>query len=291
MRYFLQRIAVWAMLAFLLAGGLARGASETPPLNNPILRGVGIDQHLNAQLPMELTFKDETGGTVRLADLARGKPIVLVLVQYNCPSLCTAILNDMLSTLKVIPQSIGDEYDVWAVSIDSRETPMLASQKKGGYLRSYQRTRPGAVNASAGWHFLTGSEENITALSSAVGYRYRYDAAADQFVHPAALVLLTPGGKISRYFFGINYDPTDVRLALVEASNGRIGTITDKVLLFCYHYDPASGKYGLAIGNLLRAGAALTVVILFGGLALLWRADRRRTRRLLALVPREGASP
>jgi len=280
-----------AAMFLILAGAFTARAAAVEPLANPILHGVGIDQHLNTQLPMDLPFKDETGGNVKLSELARGRPIVLVLVQYNCPSLCTAILNDMLSTLKVIPQNIGDEYDVWAVSIDPRETPELAAKKKGGYLRSYQRTRSGAINASAGWHFLTGTQESVTKLTDAVGYRFRYDAAADQFVHPAALVLLTPGGKISRYFFGINYDPTDVRLALVQASNGRIGSFTDQVLLFCYHYDPASGKYGLAIGNLLRAAGVLTIILLGGGLFLLWRADRRRTRRLLALVPPGGAAP
>jgi len=191
----------------------------------------------------------------------------------------------MLSTLKVIPQLIGDQYEVWAVSFDPTETPALAAEKKHGYVASYTRARAGAVNASASWHFLTGDAANIAALTKAVGFRYRFDDATQQFIHPAGLMLLTPEGKIARYFFGIDYDPTDLRLSLVEASHGKIGSFTDKILLFCYHYDPTTGKYGLAVANTLRAGGALTLLLLGAFFTFLWRADRRRTKRLLALSP------
>jgi len=286
-----------AALVILLAGmwGMPRALAQTAPMPLAVPLGVpadvGIDQHLNAQLPLNLTFHDETGRAVQLGDLKRGKPIILVLIQYRCPSLCSVVLNDMLSTYKVIPQDIGNQYDVWTVSFDPAETPELAAAKKGEYVRTYLRTRPRATQAEAGWRFLTGDQENIRQLTHAVGFRYRWDAATGQFIHPAALIMLTPDVQVSRYFFGVDYDPTDLRLSLVEASNGNIGSLTDKVLLYCYHYDPATGKYGLAVTHAVQAGGAVTVLLLGGGMALLWRIDRRRTRRQLAAVPREGGPP
>jgi protein SCO1/2 len=274
-------VTLWLCLFSILLLAPHAQAQTQPVPPNPILKGIGIDQHLQEQIPENLTFRDEVGSKVTIKDLERGKPILLILVQFGCPSLCTTILNDSLSTIKVIPQTIGDEYDVWVVSFDPNETPQLAAKKKESYLRSYERTRPSATNASAGWHFLTGTQSNIDQLTKTVGYHYRWDPASNQFVHPAALILLTPDAKISRYFFGVDYDPTDLRLSLVEASNGRIGTITDKILLFCYHYDPATGRYGLVVANALRVGGVITILILGTALALLWRADRRRTRRLL----------
>jgi protein SCO1/2 len=284
-----MRSSHWALVAVLLVGLLsmgARGQTTVPGAWAPF-QGVGIDQHLNAQVPLGLVFRDETGASVRLADLQRGRggrPVVLVLVYYRCPSLCTAVLNDMMSTLKVIPQTIGDQYDVWTVSFDPAETAELAASKKKGYVKSYERTRGGAEHVSEGWHFLTGDAKNIAALTSAVGYRYRWDAASSQFIHPAALTILTPEGRISRYFFGVDFDQMDVRLALVDASHGTIGTLTDKVLLFCYHYDPTTGRYGFAVLRALKVGGALTVLLMGGLIGMLWRADRRRTRRLLAAV-------
>jgi protein SCO1/2 len=280
--------------AFFLSFLVINAAAQSlPPAPNPVLKGIGIDQHLQQQIPPTLVFRDEAGSQVTIKDLERGKPVILILVQFGCPSLCTTILNDALSTLKVIPQTVGNEYDVWVVSFDPKETPQLAAEKKGNYLRSYARTRPNATGASAGWHFLTGTAENIGQLTKTVGYRYRWDPGTHQFVHPAALVMLTPEGRISRYFFGVDYDPTDVRLSLVEASNGRIGTVTDKILLFCYHYDPATGRYGLAVANALRIGASLMILLLGTSLVLLWRADRRRTRRLLSELhaTRQGGTP
>jgi protein SCO1 len=214
-------------------------------------------------------------------------------VQYQCPSLCSTILNDLMATLKVIPQDIGTEYDVWTVSFDPKEDAALAREKKKGYVQTYLRTRPEAVNTSGGWHFLTGDQENITRLTEAVGFHYRWDEPTQQYIHPAALTMLTPEGRISRYFFGIDYKPLDLRLSLVEASKGKIGGLTDAILLFCYHYDPATGRYGLAVINALKVGAALTLCLLGLGMWWLWRVDRRRTRKLLAQVkvaqpPEEG---
>lgn len=266
-------VSLWLMTA------TARGQAPTANL----LRGVGIDQHMGAQVPMDLVFHDEAGSARKLGELSHGKPVVLVLVQYRCPSLCTVVLNDMLSTLKVIPQNVGDQFDVWTVSFDPNETPDLAMAKKQDYVKSYERTRPAAVNASAGWHFLTGDAEAIAGLTKAVGFRYRWDDATKQYVHPAGLMILTPEGKIARYFFGIDFEPTDLRLSLVEASGGKIGTPTDKLLLFCYHYDPATGKYGLAITNALRVGGGLTILLLGAMVGWLWRADRRRTRWLMSI--------
>ncbi len=177
------------------------GAARGQAARTALLQGVGIDQKLDAQVPLDLRFRDETGGMVRLEDLRRGKPVILVLVQYGCPSLCTVILNDSLSTLKVIPQAVGKEFDVWVVSFDPTETAALAMAKKESYLHSYMRVRPEAEQASAGWHFLTGDAASIAALTEAVGYRYRWDAATGQFVHPAALIVLTPEGRVARYFW------------------------------------------------------------------------------------------
>jgi protein SCO1/2 len=268
------------MVLFILLA--ASGAMAQTPM--ALLHDVGVDQKLDAQVPPSLVFTDETGARVHLSDLRRGKPILLILVQYGCPSLCTAILNDSLSTLKVIPQRLGTDYDVWVVSFDPKETAELAAAKKKGYVNSYLRVHPQAQDVSGGWHFLTGDSANIAALTEVVGYHYRWDPPTQQYVHPAALILLTPEARVSRYFFGIDYDPTDVRLSLVEASHGSIGTITDKILLFCYHYDPATGRYGLVVTNLLRVASGIMVLALAGGIALLWRADRRRTRRLMEQV-------
>ncbi len=233
---------------------------------------------------MDITFHDETGGTVRLDQLRTGRPIVVALVYFNCPSLCTVVLNDTLNALRVIPQHIGEQYDVWTISFDPKETPQLAAQKKESYVKSYVRTRPEAAMAASGWHFLTGDQASITRFTDAVGFHYKWDPPTNQFVHPAGILILTPEGKVSRYFFGVDYDPTDLRLSLVEASGGKIGTFTDDLLLFCCRYDPSTGKYTLAITNALTIAGGLTVALLAAGMVWLWRTDRRRTRIGLQLA-------
>lgn len=238
------------------------------------LRGVGFDQRLNQQVPLGAAFHDEAGREVRLGDYFTNKPVILVLIQYQCPMLCGEILNGLVRAMLDMSLSAGKDFEVLTVSFDSREGPDLAVAKKAAYLERYGR--PGAER---GWHFLTGDEDSIHRLTEAVGFHYTYDAEKDRFAHASGIMLLTPSGKISRYFYDVKYPPRDLRLGLVEASEGRIGSRVDQVLLFCFHYDPQEGKYGLAIMNIVRAGGVLTVLgigLLVGGL---WRLDRRRARR------------
>jgi protein SCO1 len=253
---------------------LAAGTAQADPNLPPILREVGFDQRLNEQVPLDLELRDETGRTVRLADYFDGKPVVLVLAYYRCPMLCTQVLNGLTKALIDLPLSAGREFNVLTVSFDAREKPELAAAKRRAYLDHY--ARPGAER---GWHFLTGDEEPIKRLTQAVGFRYTYDPRHDVFAHASGIMVLTPAGRVSRYFLDIKYSPRDLRLGLVEASEGRIGTPWDKALLFCFHYDPREGKYGPAVMNLVRAGGVLTVLglALFAGL--LWRRERVKARQ------------
>jgi len=238
-------------------------AQPTPPMSVPppsatmqipILKEVGLDQKLDAQVPLDVTFSDEQGREVTLGSLLGKRPVVLALVYYECPMLCTEVLNGLVSSLQTISFNAGSEFDIVAVSFDPGETPALAAQKKALYLKRYGR--PGA---ETGLHFLTGREDAIHALTNAVGFRYKYDPSTDQFAHTAVLTVLTPSGHVSRYLYGIEYQPRDLRLALVEAADGKIGSAVDKALLYCYHYDPETGKYGLAIMNVVRLGGIMTV--------------------------------
>jgi protein SCO1 len=231
--------------------------SVPPPsavMQIPILKEVGLDQKLDAQVPLDLKFTDEQGREVTLGSLFGHRPVVLALVYYECPMLCTEVLNGLVSSLQTITFNAGNEFDIVAVSFDPGETPALAAQKKALYVKRYGR--PGA---ETGMHFLTGREDAIHALTSAVGFRYQYDPSTDQFAHTAVLTVLTPAGHVSRYLYGIEYQPRNLRLALVEAADDKIGTAVDKALLYCYHYDPETGKYGLAIMNLVRLGGIMTV--------------------------------
>jgi protein SCO1/2 len=237
----------------------------------PILREVGIDQKLGAQVPLDLVFSDETGQTVTLGRYFGAKPVVLALVYYECPMLCTMVLNGLVGSLEGIPFSIGRDFDVVVVSFDPGETPALAAEKKRQYVRRY-----GRAGAEPGMHFLTGRESSIKALTGAVGFRYAYDQAIDQFAHPAAVTVLTGEGRVSRYLFGIEFAPRDFKLALIEAADRKIGTVVDSVLLFCYHYDPETGTYGLVVMNLVRLAGALTVVVLGASIFISLRRERRQ---------------
>jgi len=240
----------------------------------PKLKDVGIDQHLDAQLPLDLKFVDENGRDVTLGQYFNGKrPVVLALVYYECPMLCTLTLNGLSSSLEPLTLSAGQDFDVLAVSFDPGETPALAADRRKTFLQRYSRG-----HADGGVHFLTGREDAIKALTAAVGFRYVYDAEIDQFAHPAAITILSPAGKVSRYLFGVDFAPKDLKLSLVEATDGKIGTVVDQALLFCYHYDPETGKYGLAIMNLVRLAGALTVVALAGAIVLSLRRERRQLR-------------
>lgn len=240
------------------------------------LQDIGIDQHLNEQVPLDLIFRDETGRNVKLGEYFDGKPVILSLAYYNCPMLCTQVLNGMTGSMKGISFDAGREFNVITVSFDPREGPDLAAAKKQVYVGSYQR--PGAEE---GWHFLTGDQESIRKLTQAVGFRYKFDAATNQYAHASGIMVLTPQGRISHYFYGIDYAPKDLRLALVEASENKIGSPVDQLLLYCYHYDPATGKYGPVIMNIMRLAGIATIIAMVA-LILLLRKRGSVTRRLSA---------
>jgi protein SCO1/2 len=220
-----------------------------------LLSKIAIDQRIGHQVPADIPFVDDAGREVKIGDYFGKRPVVLALVYYECPMLCTQVLNGLVSSIGVLNFEVGREFDVVAVSFNPKEGPGLASQKKAAYVERYGRPQ-----SAAGWHFLTGTQESIARLTEAVGFKYEYDDAIKQFAHGAAIEVLTPTGTIAKYFYGIEYSPRDLRLGLVEAADERIGTLVDDVLLFCYHYDPATGKYGASILTLVRIGAIATVL-------------------------------
>ena len=229
-----------------------------------VLKTVGIEQRLNEQAPLDIVFKDEQGRDVQLRDFFKGRAVVLSLVYYSCPMLCNQVLNGMLSSFRQINFNIGEQYEVVTVSFDSRETPQLAAQKKQTYVKAYNRA--GAEN---GWHFLTGDEANIKRLTESVGFHYKWDEQTNQFAHASGIMLLTPEGKLARYFYGIEYPSRDMRLGLVEASENKIGTPVDVLMLYCYHYDPATGKYGAVVMNIMKVAGVITVGLVVGMLLIL----------------------
>jgi protein SCO1/2 len=246
-------------------------AQNTPAL---VIEQVRFDQKLEARVPLDLVFRDEAGRGVRLGDYFGRKPVVLSLVYYDCPMLCTLILNGLVKSLRTVNLDVGTDFEVVTLSFDPREGPALAAEKKAGYVRQYTR-----AGGEAGWHFLTGDEPAIRQLTEAVGFHYTFDTQTGQFAHASGIVVLTPEGKISKYLYGIEYAPRDLRLSLVEASAGRIGTLSDKVLLYCFHYDPTTGKYGLAIMRITRVAGLLTVALIVGFVAVMLRRERRSTLR------------
>jgi len=261
-------IATLPMVAGAQQFGLP--ASSLPAM----VQGVGIDQNLNAQIPLELKFKDENGQAVRLGQYFREKPVVLALVYYECPGLCDLILNGLTHTMQQISLNVGSDYDVLAVSFNPKETWQLANAKKSNYIEKYNRS--GARSQTeAGWHFLTGDEASIKRLTETVGFHYNYDPISKQFAHASAIMVLTPEGKIARYFYGIEYKPRDFRLGLVEASANKIGSPADQVMLFCYHYDPTTGKYGMAITEVTRVLGTATVLLLGGFVFIMLRRERQ----------------
>jgi len=247
--------------------GMTQGIMS-PPANvrPPGLKNVGIEQHLNEPIPPTLTFRDETGKAVRLADYFGKKPMILNLVYYQCPMLCAEVLSGLESALRVLKFDVGKEFDVLTVSFDPRETPEMAAAKKAEYLKRYGRS-----GAAAGWHFLTGPPASIDALTKAVGFQYQYDPKSGQFAHATAIMVLTPEGKIAQYYYGVEFAPKDLRLGLIQASENKIGTVVDQVLLYCYHYDPDTGKYGAIISRVLQLAAGATVLILGTFLVVMFR--------------------
>jgi protein SCO1 len=254
-------LALAAALAWPASAG-AQGMNQgmmSPPasMRPPGLKNVGILQNLNTQIPADLVFRDETGQTVRLGDYFGRKPVILSLVYYQCTMLCGEVLNGLDTALRVLKFDVGKEFDVLTVSFDPKDTPAVATLKKSEYLKRYKRA--GAEN---GWHFLTGQQPAIDALTKAAGFQYQYDPRSEQFAHATAIMILTPEGKIAQYYYGVEYAPKDLRLGLIQASNHKIGNVVDEVLLYCYHYDPNTGKYGATIFTILRLSGAATILVM-----------------------------
>ena len=241
----------------LIIASLAPVYGSTPAHENSILEKVGFTQNLDAQVPLDLLFRDETGRAVPLSNYFGKRPVLLNLVYFKCPMLCTEVLNGTVRTLRAMPLSIGKDFNVVTVSFDPRETSAMAAAKKSVYLDRY-----GRQGSQKGWAFLTGPESSIQALAAAVGFRYSYDKELDQFAHASGIVILTPDGHVAHYFFGVEYPVQDVRLSLVAASSGKIGSPIEQLLLYCYHYDPTSGRYGVAIMRVMRLAGLATFLLL-----------------------------
>jgi protein SCO1 len=254
-RIILHSLAVVLILSNLAFG--LRASAQPASARPPVLQDIGIDQLLNNQVPLDLEFRDETGRTVKLAEYFKDKPVVLSLVYYNCPRLCTQVLNGLLGALKSLPMTPGNEFVNLTVSFDPRETPELAAAKKTEYLTRYKR--PGS---ESGWHFLTGDEASIKALTKAVGFRYIWDPVTKQYGHASGIMILTPQGKLSRYFYGIEYAPRDLRFGVIDASAGKVGSLADQLILYCYMYDPDRGTYSLIVMRLLRIFGGFTLITL-----------------------------
>ena len=257
------------MIAALTLAALV--ASSTPP---QLPGNVSIAQKLNTQVPLDLMLRDETGKVVRLREYFNGKkPVVLNFVYYRCPMLCPIVLDGTTEALTNLKYDIGKQYDVITISIDPRDQPKNAAEMKDKYIKRY-----GRLDSASGWHFLTAHETAIKQLTSAVGFQYAYDPKMDQFAHGAALFVLTPDGRTSRYFFGFEYKPRDLRLAIFEASEGKIGSVADQLLLLCFHYDPKIGKYSRDAMIFARAGGVTTVLALGGFIFVMIRKERTQTK-------------
>jgi protein SCO1/2 len=258
-----------AALALCAAAG-AQMDPLSPPANvrPPALQHVGIEQRLNQQIPPELQFRDETGSSVRLGRYFGQRPLILNFVYFHCPMLCGQVLSDLTGSLRAIGYTVGRDFDVLTVSFDPQETPAIGAAKKKAVLASYGRPQ-----AEKGWHFLTGSATSVAALTRAAGFEYQYDAKTDQYAHPTAIMVLTREGKVSRYYYGIDFAPRDLRLGLVEASEGKVGTLVDQALLYCYRYDPHTGKYSAIVARALRISGAVWLALLGAFLVFMFRTE------------------
>src|ERR1700681_3783230 len=270
---FFLLLAATPLFALGARSPMMGGGIMSPPANQrpPGLQFVGIDQHLNAEVRGDLEFRDELGNTVRFSDyFGHGRPVILNLGYYQCPMLCGELLQGLVGSMKALTFALGKDFDVVTVSFDPRETPEMAAAKKRDIMKRY-----GRANSDQGWHFLTGNADQINALTKSVGFEYQFDPKTEQYAHAAAIVMLTPDHHISGYFYGVEFPPKDLRLGLVQASQNRIGNIGDQVLLYCYHYDPRTGKYGAVISNILKLGGLATVLILGIFMFVMFRADHR----------------
>ncbi len=281
----MRQVAIAAACALVLTG-LARPAAAQyngVPANGMMSKGtmpagitpnelkkVSFGQELGVQVPLDLPFRDETGRAVLLSQYFTGRPVILALVYYECQMLCGQALSALVRSLKVLSLEPGRDYSIVTVSFNPDETPKEAAAKKADYVG--RLGKPGAADA---WHFLTGTEASIRVLTDTVGFHYVYDSQTKQYAHPTGMIVLTPEGKVSKYLYGIDYGPRDLRFALVEASDHKVGTPVDRLLLYCYHYDPTTGKYGLVLMNVLRLGGVVTVVLIGGFIVLMRRQERR----------------
>ena len=271
---FVLLLGITSLFAQGQRGPIMGGGIMSPPANQrpPGLEFVGIEQHLAAEVPGNLEFRDELGNPVRLSDyFDHGRPVILNLGYYQCPMLCSELLQGLVGSMKALTFSIGKDFDIVTVSFDPRETTEMAAEKKRDMMKRY-----GRPNSDQGWHFLTGDSGSINALTKAVGYQYQFDPKTEQYAHATAIVMLTPDRHISGYFYGVEFSPKDLRLGLVQASENKIGNIGDQVLLYCYHYDPRTGKYGAVISNILKLAGLGTMLILGTFMFVMFRADRRK---------------
>ena len=265
-------LPVCAQRSPLMSGGIM-----SPPANQrpPGLEFVGIEQHLNAEIPADLTFRDELGNPVKLGDyFGKGRPVILNLGYYQCPMLCGEVLQGLSGSLKILKFELGKDFDVVTLSFDPRETTEMAAAKKRDIMKRYGR--PGGEK---GWHFLTGSPESINALTKIVGFQFQFDEKTEQYAHATAIVVITPDRHIAQYFYGVEFSPKDLRLGLVQASQGKIGTLADQVLLYCYHYDPRTGKYGAVISRVLQLAGLATMLILGTFVVIMFRAEAGKEQR------------
>jgi len=270
--------ALLASSAFALPGrsGIGdRNPSIMPTTTMPgPLREVGYDQRIGEQVPLDLAFRDEAGRDVRLGDYFKEKPVILVLAYYHCPMLCDMVLQGVVTTLRPLTFDAGKEFDIVVASIDPDETPDMAAEQERDIVARY-----GRAGGAEGFHFLTGPQASIDALTRAVGFRYVYEKERDEYAHPAGIVIMTPGGRVSRYLFGIDYPPRDVRLALIESTQDKLGSAVDSLLLYCYHYNPAIGRYSTAVFNILRVAAGATLIGLITLVVMLRRRESRQQPR------------
>jgi protein SCO1 len=284
--------AARALIAVALACSLAMGAGnahaqawkeQTEGITNETpaeLQGVDIVEHLGGQLPRDAVMRDSDGKTVALGDFFDGKrPTLFVFAYHTCPMLCSLVLDAAVKSLNDVAWTVGREFDVVSVSIDPRDTPETATKKRSKVVASYPRAR----GDTTGWHFLVGDETNIRKVTDAVGFEYRYDVRQKQYAHPAAIYLLTPEGRMARYLYGIQYDPADVRLGLLEATEGRSISTTERLLLFCYHYDPQGKRYSLVAMNVMRLGGVVTLLAIGAFLTLMWARERRKRQTSVKL--------
>ena len=271
-------IPIWTVVAL---SALATAQVPAPPEHAPapdsrprVLEQVKIEQRLDQQLPLDAVFRDEQGRTVKLGDYFGKRPVIVAFVYYGCPMLCSQVLNGLTSALATMKFTAGKEFDVVAISFDPRETPAMAAEAKAKYVYRY-----GRKGSDDGWHFLTGDPKAIAAVTQTAGFHYVWDDRTQQFAHGSVIIVTTPRGKLAQYFYGIEYSPRDLRLAMVDSSEERIGTVVDSVMLYCYHYDPAAGKYGLVIMNVLRAGGITVVLALGSFMFVMLRRERRGEAR------------